>query len=420
MKKKVAIVGGGFSGSVSALLLAKLGYDVTLFEKRDKLGGASSDIEFRKNYYFNGPHYFYPNSKWIKELIKRKEFKKEFKTYQLYELEKNEGYNFHGSFTDIFDEVVINNFYAHPVTSKKFIGINKIKNKRSLKNRVESYQNNISKYLKNWLKSKNFHINKLHFNCAEALNFGRICFINDIEKTKKIKYSNNYADLLLGVPREKTSLNHQFCIPKNGNNNFYKKLYPLLSKKINIEFNSKIKILKNKKNIIILNHNNLIQSDYIIWAANPVPLMKNLGYGLLDNPIVKIQIFCSDINIYSNNDLPENFYIQVFSLKTNIFRIYLYKIKNCYKITIETFYDIKRNKLDENYLKLILSYFKIKVKMKKPILEKKEIRHYLFSEDDYKKILKFETDFANTNLIGGGWHIFGRENKINHIMKNFS
>ena len=32
---------------------------------------------------------------------------------------------------------------------------------------------------------------------------------------------------------------------------------------------------------------------------------------------------------------------------------------------------------------------------------------------------KFDNDFKNTNLINGGWHLFGRENKIEHIMKNF-
>ena len=38
---------------------------------------------------------------------------------------------------------------------------------------------------------------------------------------------------------------------------------------------------------------------------------------------------------------------------------------------------------------------------------------------DFNQFIKFDNDFKNTNLINGGWHLFGRENKIEHIMKNF-
>lgn len=420
MKKKVTIIGGGFSGSVSAFLLSRLGYDVQLFEKGEKLGGTSKDIKFENKFFFNGPHYFYPNSKWIKELNKYKEFKKQFKTYQLYDLKKEIGYNFHGSFTDIFNEVQVNNFYAHPTTSKRFTSIKKIKGDQTLKNRIESYQKDINQYLKEWLDKKKFIINQLHFNCAELLNFGRICFIKDLKKVKKIKLIDNYANHILGIPNEKIYLNQKFCIPKNGNDFFYKKFQSFLSKKINIVLNSQVKIFKNKKNIELFNKNEQIKSDFIIWAANPVSLIKDLGYGLLDNPVLRVKIFCADISIYSKFSIPDNFYIQVFSSNTNVFRIYVYKIKSVYKITVESFFDKNEDIIAESQINLILSYFNIQIKMKKPILEKKEVRHYLLSENDYKKFMNFENDFKNTNLIGGGWHLFGRENKINHIMKNFS
>ena len=38
-KKKVAVIGGGIGGMESALVLAKRGHSVTLYEKSDKLGG---------------------------------------------------------------------------------------------------------------------------------------------------------------------------------------------------------------------------------------------------------------------------------------------------------------------------------------------------------------------------------------------
>ena len=65
-----------------------------------------------------------------------------------------------------------------------------------------------------------FDSKKLHFNCAELLNIGRICFINDLDKIKNLKQKNKYADCILGIPRHKNDLERKICFPKNGNNTF--------------------------------------------------------------------------------------------------------------------------------------------------------------------------------------------------------
>lgn len=43
---KVAVVGAGISGLVSAYVLAKAGVEVVLFEKEDYLGGHSKTVNF--------------------------------------------------------------------------------------------------------------------------------------------------------------------------------------------------------------------------------------------------------------------------------------------------------------------------------------------------------------------------------------
>ena len=59
MKKKknynISIIGGGISGCVTALLLSKLGHEVTLFEKKDTLGGTIGDINNDEENFLNGP-----------------------------------------------------------------------------------------------------------------------------------------------------------------------------------------------------------------------------------------------------------------------------------------------------------------------------------------------------------------------------
>ena len=418
-KKKISVIGGGFSGCISAFLLSKQGYEVTLFEKGNKLGGTSADIFNDENFFFNGPHYFFPNTKWVKEITKYKEFKDEFEKIICYDPKKLKNFNFHGSYTDIFDKVKLSNFFAHPITSQPFKNLKNKKRKQTLNERIGSYQKDIAIGLENWLTKNSLDSKTLHFNCAEFLNIGRICFINDLNKIQKLKQKNKYADYILGIPKHKGDLEREICFPKNGNDAFYKKMYSLLNKKIKIELNSKIKIQRyKKKEINIFNKDTFIKSDFIIWAANPVYILKDLGYGILDNPVVRVKLYCAEINLLKKTDL-ENFYIQVFTNKSNIFRIYFYKTSGKYKISVETFFNKNEKSINETELKKILSKFKVEYKIKGKFVEKKEVRHYLMTRKDFNQFIKFDNDFKNTNLINGGWHLAGRENKIEHIMKNF-
>lgn len=45
-KMKVAVIGSGFSGLISAYVLAKQGVEVALYEKQDYLGGRARTVTF--------------------------------------------------------------------------------------------------------------------------------------------------------------------------------------------------------------------------------------------------------------------------------------------------------------------------------------------------------------------------------------
>ena len=123
MKKKIkniSIIGGGISGCVSAFLLSKKGYNISLFEQKNFLGGSIKDIIYKKNIFYNGPQYFDGNSFWLKELIKIDIFKKSFYSFKgSYKLKKN-FHNVSKVYCDIFGEGLISNNFPHPITIKKF------------------------------------------------------------------------------------------------------------------------------------------------------------------------------------------------------------------------------------------------------------------------------------------------------------
>ena len=112
-----------------------------------------------------------------------------------------------------------------------------------------------------------------------------------------------------------------------------------LQKKINLILNSKISIEQKENNEIkFFNNKKILNFDYLVWAANPVIFLKTLGFGVLDNPTTRVKVFASNIKILSEPPL-KNFFIQVYYSKSNVFRIFFYKINDTYKITVETYFD---------------------------------------------------------------------------------
>ncbi|WP_210479954.1 phytoene desaturase family protein [Naasia sp. SYSU D00948] len=58
MRERAAVIGGGVSGLATAALLAREGYDVTLLEARDRLGGRASMLELDGFRFDEGPSWY--------------------------------------------------------------------------------------------------------------------------------------------------------------------------------------------------------------------------------------------------------------------------------------------------------------------------------------------------------------------------
>ena len=407
-KKSFAIIGGGLSGCASALYLQSKGYNVTIYEKDSKLGGIAKDLEFNKQNYFNGPNYLDPNSLLIKLIKKEKFFKNIIHTKKI----------LYGSYTDIFGGENISDNFAHPISSEKFIKKNilpfRIKN---LAERIQLYPKKTNKNLTLWCSRFENELVKIHHECSHVLGFGRLHFKNSDKEVLKLKKKLIFFDNLLGIPNL-SKVNNKFCIPKNGYNSFFKFLKKYLeNKKVKIKLLTRILLKKKDSKLLLTSSKKDIKADYFIWASNPVPLMNASGIGKLDNPIVKTEVITCNLN--HNRVRIKNRYIQVFSKKSNIFRIYIYNLQKKNKIAIELMLNKKKNdiKKELKFACKILSKLNYDFKFKKPIHETKQIRHILFTINDYKKFMKFEKVSKNLNVISGGWYLTGSKAKMDHIQK---
>jgi hypothetical protein len=405
--KKIAIIGGGITGCLSGLHYANLGYKVEIFEKNNFLGGIMTDIETENDFYFNGPNYFEANSWWIKELKKDDLFKKFFFDFKLK----------YGSYNDLFNSKIYSNNFAQLVTNEKFTKITK-KNSKLYVNRISSYQNKIATQILNWSEKFCSQTNKLHEACSLLINTGRVFFKNDKKKILKLKRTDKFADKILGVPDIKHK-EENYCVPGKGFKIFFEKLYEYLEiKSVKIHLNSRISI-ENESKLSLLNNQKKIFFDYAIWCANPVQLISKTKIGNLDNPIVKVKTIVFDVEL--KNTFKGNIYIQVFLRKNNLFRIFIYKIKNKIKMSLELIFDKNINIKNETELALkILDNMGYKIKKNSYVLDKNEVRHMLFTRSDLKKFELFEKKESDFKIISGAWYTIGRENKVSQIIKRSS
>ena len=404
--KKIAIIGGGITGCLIALYLKKKKYKVEIFEKKKNLGGIINDLKFNGDFYFNGPNFFDVKSWWIKILKEDKAFNKIFSKFKLN----------YGSFNDLFGQEIYSNDFAQIVTNKKFKKINKKKD-LSYVSRINCYQNEISSEIFKWSKRFCKDILKLHEDCSLIMNTSRVFFKKDIIKIKKLKLKDKLSNEILGIPN-KNYTDNQYYIPKKGFEEFFKILEKYLKRnKIKINFESKIQIKLENNKTYLSNKNEKLNFDFTLWCANPVQMLRNLNIGELDNPIVKVHVLALDLSL--NNKFKGNKYIQIFSKKFNLFRIFLYKINNQIKMSLEILHDRTNDlKKEINFALKILN--KNGYYVNEQILrdQRKEVRHLLFTKSDLKKMKSFEKKQKDFKIISGGWYKIGRDKKLDYIINN--
>ena len=407
--KKIIVVGAGITGCVISYYLSLKGHKVEIYDQADSIGGVMQDYNYSKKIYFSGPQYLDPNLDWFKKLFSTRELKKYFNVFSFS----------YGSFTDLFNEKIYFNNFAHPTTKKRFKK-NNIKNKKfySLTDRLNNYQNEISKRLIDWVKVQTNHYDNLHEKTADILAIGRLQFLNDNRILSKMKKKYKTIDKLIGIP-DKNLKQKVAALPKKGNNHLFKIVTKKLKKKnIIINLKNKVYLKKNDGEINLYSGKKKLIADHYVWTANPVPLIRLFNNFTLDNPFVKsINLY---FNVIKNPNKIQNYYAQIFSKNTTINRIFIYKINNKFKLTAEAVY--KKNLEEKDYtkdIKKILHWLDPKIMISELIGSEKYLKHNLFTNKDFHEFKKFE-NIKNNKIISGSWYNYSRDKKIKSIIKNLN
>ena len=400
-KKTLAVVGGGMSGLVASYLLSKK-YEISIFETSKDLGGITSDFSIDDELYFSGCHQLIA-SKWLKRINKN----------NCLNLKMNK-INY-GNFTEIGNNKKSFDWdYALPSINYK-IQINKKKNIKfkNLYERINFYPKTVSNFLNNLLKNhSNLDLKRLISESSVGLGMSKVALKKNIDQITILKRNYKNYDDLYGVKDFINIRSKQRCyIPKYGYDNFFKIFkYELLKKKVKIFNKTPVKPVWVKQKLKLFSRGQKLKFDKIMWTGNPVALIKNYGFPKLDSMNIETKIYCGNLSA----KISDCFYIQVFSKKSKITRIYIYKINNITKFTIETFDNENKEDVIKSTIK-ILKKFNFKFKPISKVYTKKIKRFFLVSINDHKIIGQFLKKTKNTNLLTFDWRIYGREERIDKI-----
>ena len=405
-KKRIAIVGGGITGCVTALLAAKKGLEVSLYEISDTLGGILKDLKIGNERFLNGCQYLEP-SKWLNELRFHKEYQK-----ILHKFELN-----HGSYTKFNNIPHAEKNYPGPTFIDSFDNFElNCKYKNTLLDRYECYPKKIPENLKNWTKRFKVNLNELKWNAAEnGLLTSRIYLKKHLRKMLIYKENDVLADELYGIPKKEINMQEiQVVLPRNSYDEFFKYLCKeLLNENVKVFKKTPIKPAYDNNSFSLFFGKKKIICDHIIWTCNPTNLIKCYDNAKLQSKNVKIKIYCFNLN----EKLDYYFYTHVYSKNTSIFRVFLYRLNGKSKITLECFDEQEDIKNILKNITLILKDFKINVKLseKNLILTNRQRRYFLVSLSDERILKSFYNKTKDSNLIYGAWDIYVREKKINYL-----
>ena len=402
-QEKIAIVGGGITGIISARELSKAGYSVDLYEARKQLAGTLKDFEHDGEIFLNSTQYLKANSSWYSDfeddIMLR--FKHEYASY-----------------TDIFGHKSFANDFAGPVCdvdiSPDLDALPPSCSFMSIKDRLDAYPKCISENLSTWLERCGLDLTKTHHSALDGLQLSRVFPRSNIDHIRVLKETNKLASDLYGLPRHILNLpDLHSMIPLNGYNELFDYFQSTADDfAIYRRENVRLKLDDNKHKLIGKN-GNIDTYDRIIWTANPSDYLSKRYEQNVDSAKIKMNITVGLLK----QCVEKPFYIQVFSSVSSVLRIYIYNMHGKGKVTIERMdEDVGEGQILE-HCNNILSYFG-HPQILSLIHSFPQNRFFTYSIDDFELIEKvFKKPYYD--LIMSDFRKFGRDAKIQSILDRF-
>lgn len=414
MGERIAIVGGGITGCITALACQENGMDCTIYEMAPTLGGIMKDLQFGDRKFFNGCHYFDRGTPWFEALRPRLDFKFEDFPHK------------YGGITDLCGEVHIEHDYAQPAFSGVApVGVQGVPmpeglfETTSVADRLALMGPQVSRTLLEWAAPYG-DLTKFHISTARVMQLHRFYFPDDSEDVIRRKRVDARADDMFGIPR--TLLNPDQPIevgslPKDSYDLFFAALRDVLvaaGVKIVTGVSANPKLSEAGQLDVFVGGERL-NVDKVVWCCNPTGLFLRLGLGRLDAPVTKMYVMAADLE---GAKLDAPLYYHGFSNDNPIMRLYAYDVAEP-KLVVEAFDTANQDETElsgpAKYAQDWLDAIGVECTVK-PVGLAKQRRYQFFTIDDAQRFIAFDNMSFDGSLIGGQWDSYSRDGKIAAIL----
>jgi hypothetical protein len=253
-------------------------------------------------------------------------------------------------------------------------------------------------------------LSKVHASGALGFQISRVFPLYFASEIKKYKAQSVCADSLYGLPRSILGLSEaQVALPREGFTHFFQKICGYLVK-LGVEINLKSTI---KPDWIQKEHavDSFPNRSVAVWTGNPVPLVKKATGYSLDSPSFRMK---NIVGKWRTSKTIYPYYIQVFSNKSSITRIFVYNEK----VTIECLDDsTPACQVVKECIQILKKFGFSDVDHLTDLFEFYERRHFLCSTKDYKFFEDITKNNKNRSLIMSPWQHYGRDIKTQTIFE---
>jgi hypothetical protein len=399
---KIAVIGGGFTGCITALYCARAGYEVSLWESSDRLGGVLLDIQTERGLYYNGCQYLRQGA------IELMGWPDEFSMFS----------HEYGSVTAINNNRIhVINDCAQPSILGEVSLCEKPSIDGSALERLSAY-GSVAPDLIDWASSFG-NLEHIDWRCLIPMQLSRMHFPED-RKVPRLKLESHRANELLAIPRRiRGQMAEAAWLPKGGYTRLFAKLeQTLLDLGVDIRLQSPVKPAQDSGPLSLRSRTDNICFDAVVWTANPQPLIRRLSGVRLDTPPVRMKLLVGNLRKGIHLPISSPYYWQIFDKTSSVVRLYIYELDGVLRFSAETFDNVDNNTA-WNDLQRVMQLCGLGSGHKLDSVLKQS-RYVNYSSMEFNTFETLTPTMLEQGLIPGGWQHFGREEKLNSILSKLN
>lgn len=405
MIRPVVVVGGGITGCITALRLARAGHAVTLVESKRRLGGTLRDFSAGETAYLRGCQYVEAKAPWLAPLAA-------LVARHLIAVPHAMGsYTAQGGMVHTATGVAVPLLGgALPVAATCDTPLDDV----TLDDRLARY-GAWSTTLRALAERSGHPASMLAADAAIALQMSRVLPAEvpaDAVMVAKRRWP--WADARIAARRESRGVAAPVAmVPRAGWSAFFDDLPAHLeSRGITVRTASTAKVTLQRARLRVVLNDELLDGP-LVWAANPVPLSPLLGLGALDNAFVPSTNIHARVTSWHG---VTPLYVQWYDATSPLLRVYLYEWAGEQRACLECYGSLSTadaKRIMQHAMREMVPWGGALV-LADMILDPHR-RHHLLTAADVTRLHALERVIGEAEALGGAWTEYGREQKLASI-----